>query len=93
MRIDLFSPDEEVTITTPHDDPDLFVNPKYEGTASAIARLKGELNRAYGYYGHGISADYTTNLDLAVAAHQTFWRVVSIDPDVRARALPPGAVS
>lgn len=96
----LFAKDFEISIKTPHNDPDRAVRPEYEGHAAAIGFLKALLRKCYGFYGHSFDPDETTNLDLGQAVRQPsdlgegikLWELISIEPEIKPNKLPDGAI-
>ena len=82
----------EATITTNHDDPDEVVTVIFGG--AHFEQLLHELSKSYGHYGHLIDTESTTNLDLQSAAHKLpSFELKSIEPEIKPRPLPEGAIS
>ncbi len=85
--------ESRVIIETEHDDPDEPVKPRFASDSSdAILIAKDEFNEASGHYGHLIDIESTTNLDLATAARQLpSFKLISVEPEIKANPIPPGA--
>lgn len=87
-----------VTITTDHNDPDEIVYPQIsvESGNNKIQkhieeRLRAEINRGSGFYGHTMDFDNTTNLDLSAAVTSlSSFEVISIEPKITPNPLPDG---
>lgn len=84
--------DENLEIKTEHDDPDRQVTLTILGQSRNLF-LK-ELSNSYGYYGHTINPETTSNLDLTVACHKLpSFKVEKIEPQISVRPLSEGVVS
>ncbi|MBW4633560.1 MAG: hypothetical protein KME30_17175 [Iphinoe sp. HA4291-MV1] len=63
--------DQEVQITTEHDDPDKVVSANLKGFSLLVEDVKTLLSDSYGHFGHLIEdITKTTNLDLLAACQK-----------------------
>jgi hypothetical protein len=82
----------ELKIETEHNDPDKKINPVVTGDAK-YTFIK-EVDASYGHYGHTISLDNTSNLDLSVACRKLpSFKFISATPEIKPTPLPDGFVS
>lgn len=97
MKINLIHSSQiKLTLSTDHDDPDKAVTPSVSVDSDEVSnqdyikeRLISELNTSYGFYGHLVSFDSTTNLDLSAAVRSLpSFELVSIEPEIMPRPLP-----
>lgn len=96
MQINLIEAATElpVILETEHDDPDKAIALEYIGEQNAIADFIRATEGKYGYYGHIFNLDSTTNLDLQKVVYELEgFEVLSVEPKIKARSLPDGAIS
>jgi hypothetical protein len=81
LKILLSKENKIIEITTKKDSADDLVVPFFKGEESIILELKNVLNKSYGYYGHRINLERTTNLDLYSAClNLEDYQLVSCEP-------------
>lgn len=82
-----------VTVETPHHDPHAPIVPEYSGQERDVEYFLDDLEGSYGYYGHILDIENTTNLDLyAAIAKLEHWEILEIDIIPQAKPLPDGKI-
>lgn len=82
----------QIVIETEVEDADSLTTMSFDGQHQEV--LIYELSQSYGYYGHRVDIEQTTNLDLAAAVRKLpSFEVISIDPEPNPSGLPEGAVN
>ena len=99
MIIYLRHRNSDLTVETNSDDPDETIDITIDAEVEVLedyleSLLVEELENTYGFHGHSIDLEDTTNLDLyAACLTLSSFKVITVDLLPEALKLPPGSLS